>query len=691
MRQLLILLFLLSFCSLRVSAQVVDGPFVTWEQFLEEWLHSEDNVIEEIEREEQEERLLELAAQPWQLNRVNREQLLQLPFLDEEAVDSILAYREKRRGFTSLGELQIVSRLDYFSRCYLSLFVRCDSAYPLSEETKHAIQRRQSLSYKFSAGDYRFITRLDIPLYSRAGYHPDKDITETNYYWGNSLRHVARFRYHYRTELAYGLNLEKDPGEPVAKSGFYPYDYISAYFLLRPRQKPWAFVLGDYELRGACGLLFGKQLFAQRAITGNIFRAEGIDFRAHTGMDENNYFRGAAASYRFGSWRALAFVSYKGLDARLNEAGDTVISMPTTGLHRTLSEILARHSVHALTAGGQIGWSTQQMGLFASAYTTHFDIYVCPPLKDYNTHYFRGRSGAAGSLYYYYKGNRWMLQGELASDQDGHFATEQLLSWQPHKQWKTQLQLRHFSTDYTSLYGKALQQGSRVANEQGILFSTQYAPQSRRLWTAYVDLFRFPGPTYYSHLGGAKGIEAALQYRQVFPGGNALQCRYRWKASQRNITAVKGLLEYRHSHRFRVSWEQRKKVWEMHYQADVTYAARQTGQQSWGGMASLRSAWKPAEQWQFKAFFSTFYTADYDASVYAYEPQLPFVSSFPSFSDAGARLVALAQWTLRKQWHIGLRYGCTRYFNKARQSSGLDLIASPWKNDLSLQLVWQPR
>ena len=129
----------------------------------------------------------------------------------------------------------------------------------------------------------------------------------------------------------------------------------------------------------------------------------------------------------------------------------------------------------------------------------------------------------------------------------------------------------------------------------------------------------------------------------------------------------------------------------MHYQADVSYAMRQTGKQAWGGMASLRSGWKPAERWQFKAFLATFYTQDFDAAVYAYEPQLPFVSSFPSFSDAGARLAALVQWTVRKGWHLGLRYGGTCYFNKEEQSSGPDHIASRWKNDLTLQLIWQPR
>ena len=169
MRHFLSFLILSLFSTFPLSAQMADAPFVSWEQFLEEWLHAEENELDEGERQEQEERLLELAARPMQLNRVGREQLLQLPFLDEEQVDSLLSCRERRRGFRHLGELQTVSRLDYYSRCYLSLFVRCDSAYPLSAERKREIERKETLSYKFRAGSVRFVTRLDIPRYSRSG------------------------------------------------------------------------------------------------------------------------------------------------------------------------------------------------------------------------------------------------------------------------------------------------------------------------------------------------------------------------------------------------------------------------------------------------------------------------------------------------------------------------------------------
>ena len=56
--------------------------------------------------------------------------------------------------------------------------------------------------------------------------------------------------------------MEKDAGEPVGKRGFYPYDYLSGYVLLRPREKNWSFALGDYNVWSGNGLLLGRRIFS---------------------------------------------------------------------------------------------------------------------------------------------------------------------------------------------------------------------------------------------------------------------------------------------------------------------------------------------------------------------------------------------------------------------------------------------
>lgn len=221
---------------------------------LQEYVQSEENETDEAISADDLLWLENLANHPMQINRVDRSDLQQLPFLSEQQIDSLLVYRQQRKGLLSLGELQFITGFDYFTRRYLSLFVRCDSLM-LSTAIRLPTPNPHTLKQLLTLGKHEIESRVDLPLYRRKGYcTPDKP-TPTNYYVGNPLHHVVRYRYQYKREIAYGLTTDKDAGEPVAKQGFYPYDYWSAYFMLRPKHRPWSFVLGDYEVRGNRGLL----------------------------------------------------------------------------------------------------------------------------------------------------------------------------------------------------------------------------------------------------------------------------------------------------------------------------------------------------------------------------------------------------------------------------------------------------
>ena len=126
---------------------------MTWEDFVDEWF-TDGGTSEEDEphRMEQFELLQGLALHPLQLNLADRDQLLSLPFLDEEQVDSLLSYRQQKHGFFSLGELQLVKGMDYYSRCYTSLFVRVDSAFPLTEKQLAYRSNERRISHKLGAG-----------------------------------------------------------------------------------------------------------------------------------------------------------------------------------------------------------------------------------------------------------------------------------------------------------------------------------------------------------------------------------------------------------------------------------------------------------------------------------------------------------------------------------------------------------
>lgn len=690
MKHVVLILLLLCTRFITASAQVSDAPYVSWDEFVQAYIETFNESGEEGEtNEELRNRLEYLKQNPLQLNLMQRVDLLQFPFIDEERADSILSYRLQKHGFVSLGELQLIKGMDYYTRAYLSLFVRCDSVFPPT--AKQLLERQQPpLKHKVVRGGHELESRLDIPLYQRAGYAPKRP-TNTNWYSGNSLHHLLRYRYHYKREVLYGFTLEKDGGEPAFKQGFYPYDYMSGYVLLRPRAKRWGVVVGDYNLYAARGLLLGKQSYVGRTVQAHALQRPLTTFKAHTSTNESNYFRGLAASYTWSAYSLTAYASYRKLDGRVDhQSSDTIRSILKTGLHRTLSEIKARRTLGCVTAGASVSYNRSHFTLSASSVYTHYSRVVSPDLRKYNAYYFRGRTAVTSSLAYYCTFNKFTGVGEWAIDYKGHLAIENTLAYKFTPRLSCSIQQRHFSPRFISINGRALQQGSRVANEQGLVLSGRYLPISRLELVGYVDCFRFPKPTANAYADRTHGIEAMLQSTYSVNSACSFLLRYQVKQKQYNFTyEKKQFIENRVVNKFRLASMLAQRTYNCTFQADASYATRQSGQQHWGAMVSARAGWQPSAQVNLKAMLGIFFTDHYDSRLYVYEPQLLYASGSSAWADHGWRGVVLANWQCLKTLTLSLRFATLNYFNCSSISAGTEKINSSWKNDLSVQVRWR--
>ena len=96
---------------------------------------------------------------PININIATREQILRLPFISEAQADSLLLYRQQRRVFRTLGELQVISGIDYTTRCQLSLFTYVGDT----------IRRKTPLKHIIGHGKHELYNTLHIPLYKREG------------------------------------------------------------------------------------------------------------------------------------------------------------------------------------------------------------------------------------------------------------------------------------------------------------------------------------------------------------------------------------------------------------------------------------------------------------------------------------------------------------------------------------------
>lgn len=655
--------------------------FMTWEDFVEEYIGGTQDDEETGERQTESLRMLEERyAAPLNLNTARREELLELPFLSEAQADSILAYRERKKSFASMGELLFVSNLGHADRRRLSLFTFAGDTLPA---TPVPIWRH------FTDGRHELETRLDVPLYRRAGNKPysrEELLAEPNrVYFGNGLTHTLRYRYRRRQDVAYGLTLQKDAGEPFGRNGNYPYDYASLYIYYRALSGKLEMLLGDYNLRMGQGLLFGHDFFGGKQALVEVPPRTRTSIRKHTSTEENDFFRGGAATLRMGCWAVTLFASARRLDGTLR--GDTLTAFKTDGLHRTARELERRHAIGCYTAGGHVGMEHERWRIGAGGFYTAYTKTVWPSPRTYNRHYLRGDKAAGFSLDYMWRSHRWLVQGEAAFDRLLHMATTHTVRLVCSDRLAWTLQGRLFSPRFVAPFGDAVQENSRTANEYGLLLGLKAAPFRRVEATAYADCFYFPHARFRASRP-SRGMECFVQLRYVPHRPLWAGLQYRFKTKQQDIAGYAGLMEYSQTHRLRLHAAYASSRTAVHLSADATAAVRQTAATTYGWMLSARVRQSLGKRFSASAFGGVFFTDDYASRIYSYEPQLRYAAGFPVFAYHGMRLVCVCDWEIAGGLHLAARYGLLRYFNRDHIGEGTQLITSSAKSDLSVQLRW---
>ncbi len=680
--------FVLFFLPHALWGQVDDGQrretFMSWEDFATEYLlprEEEEVLLPADTRSGELDDLQAIYEHPLSLNSATREQLLTLPFLRPQQVDSLLAYRDRIKGFTSLGDLMLVRQLSHTERRWLSLFVAIDPPF------------RPSPSWRehWWGGRHQVELRTDIPLYRRAGFKVQNSDGSARkpetLYLGHRFGHTLRYRYTQRQGVDYGLTLQNDVGEPFAKRGNRPYDFTSFHLALGRNGDRHQLLLGDYRVKWGQGLLIGQQFLQSPLLLLEQSLWSTARLSPHTGADEVQFLRGAAYAFRNRRWLWQVWASHHRLDGR-NE-GDTVRAFLHSGLHRSLRELSQRHVVGMFTLGSRLEWHNSYGFIGINTYTAQYDKFISPLPKRYNQHYLHGQSARGVSVDYGRMGRKWTLVGETAIDAQGHPATIHTVQWQVLPDVELTSQLRWLSTAFVAPLSKTLQQGTHTQNEMGALLGWKWQTSARVEMRGFIDVFRFPKPSFRADTtahGMAVLIEGSYRPRPTLLHG----LRYHLKTRQRNIPLHAPHLEYHTSHHLR--WQLRSETPQRFWQValDVAAAHRQTHPRpTWGGMCSARLRQPIGRGVHLQAFAGAFLTADYATRLYAYLPQLPGVGAFPMFSGRGCSLALVGRWDYSPRFRLAFRWGWTRYFDRTTIGQGTQQIAAPQQHDTAFSLRYR--
>lgn len=635
------------------------------------------------------EELSDLKENPLNINSATKEQLERFPFLNSQLIENILYYLYKYGAMVSINELMVVEDMDLATFRLLKPFITCQ---PLEEKT-HTPTLKSILKY----GKQELSARMDIPLYTRAGYQPfTSDYIKENpnkRYLGPSFYHNLRYKFRYTDKVYIGFTAEKDPGEPFfAGNNKKGYDYYSPYFYIRDFGKIRALALGNYRLNYGYGLVMNTDFNMGKTTALNTLLNRESGIKKHSSTDEYNYFQGIAGSIQFSEhFTADAFYSYRQMDGIVDNR--FITSLKEDGYHRIPRDYEKKNSLTNQLIGSNIQYNGKNFELGLTAVYNFFNKVLNPTYRPYNKYYPRGRDffNLGANYKFFLKKLTWM--GEVAMDKDRRMAALNTLRYRPKANFQLIAMHRFYDVAYQSMYARSVGEGSMVQNESGFYLGME----ADELWyfklTAYIDFFYFPWKKYQMTKNGTRGIDGVIQLDYSPTHELDMFIRYRYKNKFKDYNPAEG-------DKITVPYIQQKGRYQLTYSpndelvlkttADVVHNAYQHKDPSKGFLIKQSIGYKfPKLPLQLDASVAWFKTDDYASRITVYEKSLLYSFSMPSFYGEGERFSFNTRYELNKHIVLQGKYACTHYRDREVISSGLEQIEGNLKSDLYFQVQFK--
>ena len=626
---------------------------------------------------------------PIDLNKVSKEQLASVYILSEKQLNSFFSYRQKAGNLLSIYELQAIPDFDLATIYRLVPFVAVKPD-GLSFGT---------LTDGFNGSNQYLLLRYAQILETKKGFTEPTSTSKVRYE-GSPLKLYARYKIFSSKDFSLGFTLEKDEGESQLT------DFKSFHLQFQNKGRWKNITLGDYQLQLGQGLISAAGFYIGKGSeTVLTTRRNQLGIRPYSSALENNFFRGAAATYQLGRFDITGFYSRLWRDGNILIDKATNLeyasSFQTSGLHRTPSEIADKGSLLEENLGTDITFknkdNTLQIGF--TALKTNFDKPIQKADKDYNQYEFEGTNNLLTGLHYSYNYQNLNFFGEVARSSSGGLGMVSGVLGSMGKRTDFSILFRKYDRDFHSFYANGFSENSRNINETGFYAGVKHAFTRKWSASAYLDYFQFPWYRYlvdkkptsgFDYLGRityqpSKTLQIFFQFRQENKEENTkITETYidKGKEKTREITVVRDRsrrifianLDYKIS-----------KIWNI--QTRASYSTYQfDGQELTQGFAIAQDVNADFGRLSLSSRLAFFNTDDYDNRQYFYEQDVLYAFSFPAYYQHGIRHYLMAQYKLTRNVDAWVRWARTDLFDGGIFSSGLEEIPLSHRSEVKVQV-----
>lgn len=621
---------------------------------------------------------------PVNLNSADADELKQLRIITDLQIANLITYRNLFGKLISIYELQAVPAWDVLTIRKLVPFVTTATGLSLAEEARN----------RFRGGEHSLLLRVAQIIERSRGFSSSTSGTK---YIGSPQKILFRYRYTYKNLLQFGIVGDKDAGEQflkgAQKKGF---DFYSFHLFARKIGSILALAVGDFSVNMGQGLIQWQGLAFKKSVEVMGIKRQSAILRPYNSAGEFYFHRGAGITIKKGKIESTAFVSFRKLGG--NFVADTVnkedfiSSFLTSGYHRTPGENEDRNNLTQTAFGGNILYRSNRWQVGLNGIYYNFSLPIQKRNEPYNLFAISGKQWYNLSVDYSFTYKNLHFFGEGAADKNFNKAFINGLLISVDARVDVSIIQRTIQKGFQSINGNAFTENTYPTNESGFYTGITIRPAIGLKFDLYGDIYKFPWLKYQVDApSNGKDFLAQLMYT---PNKKVeIYTRYRNETKQSNqsdnLTVTNFLATIpKQSWRTQVLFKLNSLL-ALRNRIELLWFDKKGKNNENGFLTFFDIIYKPMlNPFSGIVRLQYFETGGYNSRIYAYENDVLYSYSIPSFSDKGFRYYASFNIDLTRKISFWLRWAQTIYSNKNTVGSGLDEIQGNRRSELKLQGRW---